>query len=187
MMAWWVSFLSAVSARAWRSWTDPWTNRPQWTAVSESAHRGPASHAFVHATCLGCSTPATGRVGVPRNHRLAPTAGVGWCRPPTADRTLTGVMAVLAGVATSCIERPPPAILCSSQNRSRHIQRRRRTEHARTPAGGSDRGDSVADRCPGGRPAGPDIWHRPGPSGAGHPSARPTHTNQRGVAALGLC
>jgi hypothetical protein len=51
----------------------------------------------------------------------------------------------------------------------------------------SDRGDSVADRCPGGRPAGPDIWHRPGPSGAGHPSARPTHTNRRGVAALGLC
>ncbi len=107
----------------------------------------------------------SGEWASPRNHRLAPTAGVGWCRPPTADRTLTAVMAVLARVATSCTERSPPAILCSSQNRSRRdrIQRWRRTGHARTPVGGSDRGGFGRRPVSGWSAGGPDLWHRPGP------------------------
>ena len=51
----------------------------------------------------------------------------------------------------------------------------------------SDRADSVADRCPGGRPAGQRSGTGPVRRSRGRPSARPAHGIQRGVAAKGPC
>jgi hypothetical protein len=87
-----------------RSRTGSRTDRPQWTAAGLRFPPG----AEVTSPLAACTrparalTPATGASGLPRNHLLAPTAGVGSPRRP--DRTLTAVKTVWAGSATSCVE-----------------------------------------------------------------------------------
>jgi hypothetical protein len=59
--------------------------RPQWTLTRTPVQAQTSRHSCLRARDLPArSTPATGASGLPRNHLLAPTAGVGSSRPPMA-------------------------------------------------------------------------------------------------------
>jgi len=175
-----------------RAWTGSRTDRPQWTAAglqSFPGGRGHVTRACMHARNLPRAlTPATAASGLPRNHLLAPTAGVGSCRPPTtrqnANSCEEGVGLVgnfLRGNVSQLV------ILCPcGRTRRERIHRGRRLTRTRGHRSGDPRGDSVADRCPGGRPAG-QTGTAPVRRSRGQPSARPAHTIQRGLAAKGPC
>ena len=72
-------------------------------------------------------TPATAASGLPRKHLLAPPAGVGSCRPPRPDRTLTAVKTAWAGLATSCAETSSPLGILRARAAAR-VQSESRTD-----------------------------------------------------------
>jgi hypothetical protein len=141
----------------------------------------PSERRMLRRSCLrardlpGCSTPATGASELPRNHLLAPTAGVGWCRPPTARQNANscedGVGRVgnfLRGNVSQM------GILCPcGPHASRVDPDVTTTADTRGHRSGDPRGDSVADRCPGDRPAGQTSGTAPVRRSRGQPSARP--------------
>jgi len=148
-----------------------------------SRGRGHVTRACMHAHNLPRAlTPATAASGLPRNHLLAPTAGVGSCRPPTtrqnANSCEEGVGLVgnfLRGKRFSAgdlVSVRPHASRADPQGTTAD-------SHARTPVWGSEGG--FGRRPVSGWPAGGPNWHSPGPSFArptvsatgSHYSARP--------------
>jgi len=126
--------------------------RPQWTVTSDSVP-GTDEAALVPARPRPARAlnPATGASGLPRNHLLAPTAGVGSCRPPTARQNANSCKDGVRHVGNFLHGKYCPLVLCAC-GRTRRGERGVTTtagSHARPPLW-DPTGGVVAERCSGG-------------------------------------
>jgi len=168
------------------AWRGSRTDRPQWTAAGlqfpSSGQR--SCHSCLHSRTQPAPglTPAIAASGLPRNHLLAPTTGVGSCRPPTtrqnANSCEDGVGRVGNFLRRKCFSAGDLVPVRPHGSRA-DPQGTTADSHARTPVWGSEGG--FGRRPVSGWPAGGPNWHSPGPSFArptvsatgSHYSARP--------------
>ncbi len=108
-------------------------------------------HTWVCTRPAWALNPATGASGLPRNHLLAPPAGVGFCRPPSARQNANSCEDGVRRVGNFLHGKHCLLVLCAC------VRTRRGRPGVTTTAGSHTRppvwnptGDVVAERCPGG-------------------------------------